>query len=101
MSARVDLPAEFNIYAVADVWRSVNAGLPAAGSRDDLAIDCAQLREIDAAGVQVLLSLAHTARQRAISLQFASMPAFLSERLQALGAADLFATSHDGETRHE
>ena len=95
MSARVDLPAEFNIYAVADVWRSVNAGLPAAGGRDTLAIDCAQLREIDAAGVQILLSLAHTARQRAITVQFESMPAFLSERLQSLGAAELFATSQE------
>jgi ABC-type transporter Mla MlaB component len=101
MTPTISLPAELNIYAVTDVWRTIGAALPAAGSRDTLTIDCDPLREIDAAGVQLLLSLAGTASQRAIGLVFESMPELLTSRLQAIGASHLLAPHHRTEVRGE
>lgn len=86
MSARFELPAELNIYAVADTWRALNAVLPAPGAQTALAVDCAQLREIDTAGIQLLMSLNLTARQHATSLKFEAVPSILTDRLRSIGA---------------
>ncbi len=92
MNARIDLPPELTIYAVADTWRSINEVLPTAGGTEALTIDCAHLREIDAAGIQLLLSLDKIARQQYVPIQFESIPAFLTERLHIIGATALLAT---------
>ncbi len=101
MTASVHLPDELNIYAVTDLWRDIGASLPPAGSTGKLSVDCAALREIDAAGVQLLLSLANTASRRAINLAFESVPEMLSQRLQAIGAGHVLAPHHGTGVRGE
>lgn len=92
MSTSLDLPAELTIYAVADTRQRISDLLPAVGSKEALTIDCAQLREIDAAGIQLLLSLDKIARQQCRPIAFESIPGFLAERLHIIGADSLLAT---------
>lgn len=88
------LPAELTIYAVGEL-RPAWLALLAAHSADDgsapLRLDAAAVDQVDAAGVQLLLSLANTLARRsppsALLLDRPSEP--LRQACQALGAATL------------
>jgi ABC-type transporter Mla MlaB component len=80
----VALSGDLDIFAVAKVWDSIH-GLP-----DDpcssLVIDLAGMEDFDPSGLQLLLALRRSCRERDLPLQFTGIPAGWSERIRALGA---------------
>lgn len=101
-AAPLRLPAELTIYTAAETrtawlhWLGEHAG--AAGDADALcAADASGCDEIDAAGVQLLVALAHSLaqQQRRLQLQHASTP--VRQACRDLGlAAWLLADASSG-----
>ena len=102
-----ELPAELTIYTVGELrslWLTWLAeahteATTANGHNDTFTVDAAAVGEVDAAGVQLLLSLSKSLDQehRALKLRAASRP--LAAACAALGASALLADPHiDGAT---
>lgn len=93
------LPSELTIYTVGELhpqwltWLTaarLQAG--AAGSPgESFAVDAAAVGEVDAAGVQLLLSLSHALRQAHRALHLRHPSRALAEACNALGAGALLA----------
>ncbi len=71
MSTLPPLPAELTIYAASELRAHWLAAIDAAPVEIDCTIDASAVAEIDAAGVQLLLSLSRTlaARERTLRLE--------------------------------
>lgn len=85
------LPSELSIYTAADTcaaWRSWLASLSAPGA-DAPPIDASAVDVVDGAGVQLLLALARSLRERGLALHLAAPSAALREACEALGASVL------------
>jgi anti-anti-sigma regulatory factor len=104
MSTPRTLPAELSIYTVGELKAQCLAwlGEPAA---EDAASDgrwplaAGAVDQIDAAGVQLLVSLAHTLDRQQLSLHLSGASEALTDACKALGLGDwLTACSHDGAT---
>lgn len=92
MSSGCTLPAELTIYTVAELHPLCLSWLDADPTHPDrLTVDGQAVQEVDAAGVQLLLSLSHAlaAHGRQLCLQWASEP--LTAACHALGLADLLS----------
>jgi ABC-type transporter Mla MlaB component len=91
MSDACTLPSELTIYTVGELapqwraWLSADAG----DTQGRLCVHAQAVSEVDAAGVQLLLSLANTLQAQARHLQLLQPSASLSAACQALGAVSL------------
>jgi anti-anti-sigma regulatory factor len=88
------LPAELTIYSVGEWAPRLRAALAATTSEadpDPLRLDAAAVEEVDAAGVQLLLSLANALQRDARSLQLLQPSAPLARACSALGAEGLLS----------
>lgn len=89
MSALPPLPAELTIYAASELRARWLAAIDAEPGEIDCTVDASAVAEVDAAGVQLLLSLSRTlaARERALRLERPS--ARLTEACATLGLGHL------------
>jgi ABC-type transporter Mla MlaB component len=85
MNATYVAPAELNIYAAAQAGAEIVAALAGADDGQVLNIDLSQVGEIDAAGLQVLLSTALAGRRGACAVRFGAVPALVRERFAQFG----------------
>ena len=93
------LPSELTIYTVGELHPQWLAWLAAARMEagaagpqaEAFAVDAAAVGEIDAAGVQLLLSLSHALRQAHRALHLRHPSRALAEACNALGAGALLA----------
>jgi anti-anti-sigma regulatory factor len=91
MSSALILPAEMSIYNVSELRSQWLAWLDAC---DDVPgqVDASQVAEVDAAGLQLLLSLAGAVRRRDGFLQLLQPSSALQSACQALGLQSLLST---------
>jgi ABC-type transporter Mla MlaB component len=88
------LPSELTIYTVATLHPQCRAWLESAGQDDDTEpwqVDAAAVDEVDAAGLQLLQSLANAVALRRRRLDVLNPPACLSGACADLGVAALLA----------
>ena len=104
MTAARSLPAELTIYTVGELkgqclaWMSETPADADAGG-EHWPLDASAVDQIDAAGVQLLVSLSHTLSQQGQPLQLQQPSPVLSEACAALGLADwLAACTPEGAT---
>jgi ABC-type transporter Mla MlaB component len=83
------LPPQLTIYSVTEAARVWQAWLLDDDGQEALALDVAGLSEIDGAGVQWLIALSNTLRQRGRTLQLVAPPAALVTVCRRLGAGFL------------
>ena len=83
MSTLPPLPAELTIYTASDLHRQWLSGLPTLEA--PLTVDASAVTDIDAAGLQLLLSLRRHALLQGQTLQLERPSAALRAAAQALG----------------
>jgi anti-anti-sigma regulatory factor len=98
MSAAWSAPAELNIYAAAESSAAIAAVLADLEPGDELRVDLAQVGELDAAGLQLLLATALAGRRNGHQIAFADIPDLVRERFGQFGLAAYFEA---GETSGE
>jgi len=91
MSTALVLPAEMSIYNVAELRAQWLAWLDAAPAEGPDCVDASAVAEVDAAGLQLLLSLAAALERRRRSLQLLQPSTALQGACQALGMQSLLA----------
>ena len=84
------LPEELTIYTVGDLRTHWLAWL--AGLHEDAVIDGAAVRQIDAAGVQLLLALARSIDARQLGWRLQGVGGALAEACRTLGVAERLGT---------
>jgi ABC-type transporter Mla MlaB component len=94
MTTSLALPRELTIYTVGQLhplWLGWLGDVRAADAEGPCAVDAAAVEEADAAGVQLLLSLAHSLQREQRPLQLLQPSAALTTACQALGLGALIA----------
>jgi ABC-type transporter Mla MlaB component len=94
------LPSEITIYTLGEVcsqWRAWLAKLPKPRRTGALAaakwpVDASAVEEVDAAGVQLLLSLSHSVSRERRVLELVNPSRKLASALEALGVSSLMTT---------
>jgi len=89
-SAPLVLPAELTIYTVGELqpqWLSWLGAMPVGGIAQ-APVQAAAVDQIDAAGLQLLLSLGHALEALGVRLQLAAASPVLREGCAALGLTD-------------
>jgi ABC-type transporter Mla MlaB component len=102
MSARFSLPADLTIVSLGSLRAPALEALPAAAgagedlgsSRQEWLVDASAVSEVDAAGVQLLISMYHAAAARRHALRLHRPSTRLVDACRALGVAFL-ATASD------
>lgn len=91
------LPAEFGIYTVTQVRRSLADALDAAGSQPGtvFAIAADRVDQVDAAALQLLVVLAAELHRRGMRLQLVAPSALLDTAIRRLGAGGLLGLTSD------
>mgnify|MGYP001172789603 CR=1 FL=1 len=90
-SAGVILGEELMISQVAEVWALLDARIrDMDGASDALRVDCAPLREIDGAGLQLLLVAARHLESLGARLSLVGLNGKLHEQLSSLDPSGLF-----------
>ncbi len=93
----LSLPKELTIYTVAELrpqWLGWLATLGADAPADlCAAVQAADVEEVDAAGVQLVVALAHALRQQGLALALQQPSAALARALAALGLDAFFSTT--------
>ncbi|MEY4764408.1 MAG: hypothetical protein RI907_1081 [Pseudomonadota bacterium] len=92
MSAHLSLPEELTIYTVgehAPLWRDALLAADAEPPAGPYVIDCSAVQEIDGAGVQLVVSLAHALKARHWPCQLQSPTPALADAFDRLGAHPL------------
>jgi ABC-type transporter Mla MlaB component len=101
MSNLISLPAELTIYTVSELHPQWLARLNEADrsdaaqdpSDDTCRVDAAAVEEVDAAGLQLLLSLSNALARRERALQLVSPSPPLARACAALGVSSLLANA--------
>lgn len=94
MQNPLSLPSELTIYSVGEWAPRLRAHLAEASDADNLdglRIDATTVEEVDAAGVQLLVSLANTLARDQRMLQLVAPSAPLVRACAALGVPELLA----------
>jgi ABC-type transporter Mla MlaB component len=94
MSTEHALPAELTIYNVGELLPRFKAALP-----DDagvLRMQASAVAEVDAAGIQLLLSLARTTQSRNARMELVDASPGLSAACEALGVSGLLTWTSEG-----
>ena len=90
------LPRELTIHTAADTHRALLAWVAGRADTPVWQVDASPIDETDAAGVQLLLSLARSAAQARAALHLASPSPALQRACRTLGVADaLLSGAHD------
>jgi anti-anti-sigma regulatory factor len=89
MSTAKTLPAEISIYCVSELRSQWLVWLDEANHEGPCEVDASQVAEVDAAGIQLLLSLAAALLRRDASLQLLQPSAALRAACEALGLQSL------------
>lgn len=91
MATALALPAELTIYTVAELradWRGwLGASLAEAEPEEPLVAEAGAVDQVDAAGVQLLLSLANTLARQGHALQLRRPSPPLAQACELLGVA--------------
>jgi ABC-type transporter Mla MlaB component len=87
MSAAWVAPPELSIYAAAESGAALAALFASCGSGDALTIDLGQVGEMDAAGLQLLLSVALKAARERRAVEFIAVPGHIRDRFEQFGVA--------------
>jgi anti-anti-sigma regulatory factor len=98
MSAAWVAPAELNIYAAAESGTAIAALLADLEPGDELRVDLAQVGELDAAGLQLLLATALAGRRDGHRIAFTAIPDLVRARFDQFGLGGYLET---GETALE
>lgn len=89
------LPEELSIFSATDLLATLRALLASAAASPDapdiLRLDATRVAEVDAAGIQLLLSLSNSLLRQGRQLQIEPASAALRQACQRLGAAWLLA----------
>lgn len=100
MSQTLSLPPELTIYTVGELrpqWLSWLADAAQAGSPSgEYAVEAGAVDQVDAAGVQLLLSLGNAVAQRERRLQVLNPSMPLAEACAALGVSSLLLPDAQG-----
>ncbi len=88
------LPEELTIYNVASLREEI---LESSADKEDLTLDGSQVQEIDAAGVQLLLSLEKTTFREEFRVQLTDITAEGAEILEAAGVKELLMGGQENE----
>lgn len=99
MSTPLALPRELTIYTVGELhpqWLGWLADRRTDGKTGACVVDATAVDEVDAAGVQLLLSLAHALQNDQRPLRLRRPSAALTTACQALGLAALLADAPQG-----
>ncbi len=99
------LPAELTIYTVGELqpqwlaWLGTDAAADAAGDDavDDFAVDASAVAEVDAAGVQLLVSLSRSLGRQQRSLALVAPSDALASACARLGLTSLVAATSKGQ----
>ena len=94
MSTALALPPELTIYTAAETRTAWLAALAESGD-GPLAVDSGAVTEVDAAGVQLLASLARTLAAQQRALQLVEPSAALRGACERLGLSNLLAPGAD------
>jgi anti-anti-sigma regulatory factor len=94
----LQLPQELTIYAVGELHPQWLAWLAEAASqgRDEAAVDAHAVDQVDAAGLQMLVSLQRSLADRGVRMRLTAPSDVLRQGCQALGLCDWLAagTAH-------
>ena len=85
MSAAWVAPEELNIYAASESGASLRALMAGMDAGDVLRVDLSQVSEIDASGLQLLLSIALEGSRDGCKVHFSDVPDAVRERFNLLG----------------
>jgi anti-anti-sigma regulatory factor len=85
MKPALALPAEMTIYSVADVRRRLLAHVDSHGEDEACRLDGGAVDQVDAAGVQLLVSLARTLAPLGRTLQLGNASPVLQAACESLG----------------
>lgn len=96
MSQALTLPSELTIHGVAEL-RARCLDWLVSGGGDDAAVDGAAVDEVDAAGLQLLVALRHSAAALGRRLCWVGRSTTLCNACEAMGLRDLIEPSHDDE----
>jgi anti-anti-sigma regulatory factor len=88
MSAAWVAPTELNIYAAAESGTAIAALLADLAPGDELRVDLAQVGELDAAGLQLLLATALAGRRNGHQIAFAGIPDLVRARFNQFGLGE-------------
>lgn len=88
------LPEELTIYNVSSLREEM---LELLAGKEDLVLDGSQVQEIDAAGVQLLLSLEKTTLREDFTVQLTDITAEGEEILEAAGVKELLMGGQKNE----
>ena len=88
------LPEELTIYNVSSLREEI---LELLADKEDLILDGSQVQEIDAAGVQLLLSLEKTTFREDFTVQLTDITAEGEEILEAAGVKELLMGGQKNE----
>jgi anti-anti-sigma regulatory factor len=87
------LPAELTIYTLGELHAICLAWMDAGAAAGSLRVDASAVAEVDAAGVQLLLSLSNALAARGADLELAAPSDTLRAACSALGTERLLATT--------
>jgi ABC-type transporter Mla MlaB component len=98
---QISLPSELTIYSVGELlpqflaWlkETQNAVTTVSGPDERLRVEAASVEDVDAAGVQLLLSVSNALALRGRTLQLVNASEPLSRACAALGASALMANA--------
>jgi len=85
MNTPLALPAELTIYSVAELRRQLLAHVDAHAEDDACRLDAGAIDQVDAAGVQLLVSLARTLAPLGRTLQLGNASPALVAACESLG----------------
>lgn len=95
--ATLTLPRELTIYTVAELrpqWLGWLSALSTDAPADlSATVQAAEVEEVDAAGVQLVVALAHALRQQGLALALQQPSAAWAQALAALGLDTFFSTT--------
>ncbi|MGM0502465.1 MAG: STAS domain-containing protein [Bacillota bacterium] len=83
------LPEEVTIYTVSEIKPEILEKLKKLQGQENLIFDCSELEEIDAAGVQLLLSVVKTSLQEEFDLFLEKTSLQIKNTLALLGVKEI------------
>ena len=93
---RYDLPEELSIYTVAELKTDVLDNIAELSAEENLIFDCSNLEEIDAAGIQLLLSVVKTSLQEDFDLFLENIAPDIKETLSLVGVKEILLEEEKG-----
>ncbi|WP_018139565.1 MULTISPECIES: STAS domain-containing protein [unclassified Thioalkalivibrio] len=95
---KVLLPERLRIDTVGECWESLRGAIEAG---QPVALEAAGVRDVDAAGAQMLLMAEQAARHQGQALVYESCNNTLEQALAALGLAELHARMQAAPATHD